>query len=312
METLSQFALLSSMSKYLNLYASSLYPGLVVWGAIDNINSLLIWIPLINLSSPSLFSFLLPSTFSIFHLNTISYIKQLVLSCDEDICNHVTQNGFEFKRKKIILEISHFPAHLPVILDPWANLLLDFTSWGQSSHNSPCQFSWFNQNNFQTCIKVGPQWCTVFIADFGFFCIISAPTETPAWFWMSQATSLIAACYARASTSAFWTIFYLCQLKIGLMIIIFQDDNVFPHTVKTVNSFFLGGVQHKEIASKHLIIPNDNLWLKFEFKKKNKKTYFIVRLQPLRLILVCIVSESWQQLFFFFFSSPVKSMPQKN
>ena len=52
------------------------------------------------------------------------------------------------------------------------------------------------------CIKVGLQWYTVFIADFGFFCIISAPTETPAWLWKSQATSLIATCYARASTKA--------------------------------------------------------------------------------------------------------------
>ena len=36
----------------------------------------------------------------------------------------------------------------------------------------------------------------------GYFCIISAPTETPAWLWKSQAASLIATCYARASTKA--------------------------------------------------------------------------------------------------------------
>ena len=52
------------------------------------------------------------------------------------------------------------------------------------------------------CINVGLQWCTVFIADFVFFYIISAPTETPAWLWKSQAASLIATCYARASTKA--------------------------------------------------------------------------------------------------------------
>ena len=36
----------------------------------------------------------------------------------------------------------------------------------------------------------------------GYFCIISAPTVTPAWLWKSQATSVIATCYARASTKA--------------------------------------------------------------------------------------------------------------
>ena len=45
------------------------------------------------------------------------------------------------------------------------------------------------------CIKVGPQWCTVFIANFR-LCIMSAPTATPTGFWKSQATSLIATCYA--------------------------------------------------------------------------------------------------------------------
>ena len=36
----------------------------------------------------------------------------------------------------------------------------------------------------------------------GYFCIISAPTETPAWLWKSQAAASIATCYARASTKA--------------------------------------------------------------------------------------------------------------
>ena len=36
----------------------------------------------------------------------------------------------------------------------------------------------------------------------GYFCIISAPTVTPAWLWKSQAASVIATCYARASTIA--------------------------------------------------------------------------------------------------------------
>ena len=36
----------------------------------------------------------------------------------------------------------------------------------------------------------------------GYFCIILAPTVTPAWLWKSQAASLIATCYARASTKA--------------------------------------------------------------------------------------------------------------
>ena len=35
-----------------------------------------------------------------------------------------------------------------------------------------------------------------------FFCIISAPTATPAWLWKNQAASLIATRYARASTKA--------------------------------------------------------------------------------------------------------------
>ena len=35
-----------------------------------------------------------------------------------------------------------------------------------------------------------------------YFCIISAPTVTPAWHWKSQAASVIATCYARASTKA--------------------------------------------------------------------------------------------------------------
>ena len=36
----------------------------------------------------------------------------------------------------------------------------------------------------------------------GYFCIISAPTETPTWLWKSQAASSTATCYARASTKA--------------------------------------------------------------------------------------------------------------
>ena len=36
----------------------------------------------------------------------------------------------------------------------------------------------------------------------GYFCIISAPTETPVWLWKSQAASVIVTCYARASTKA--------------------------------------------------------------------------------------------------------------
>ena len=36
----------------------------------------------------------------------------------------------------------------------------------------------------------------------GYFCIISAPTETQAWLWKRQAASLIATCYAPASTKA--------------------------------------------------------------------------------------------------------------
>ena len=36
----------------------------------------------------------------------------------------------------------------------------------------------------------------------GYFCIISAPTVTPAWLWKSQAASVIATCYASASTKA--------------------------------------------------------------------------------------------------------------
>ena len=36
----------------------------------------------------------------------------------------------------------------------------------------------------------------------GYFCIISAPTVIPAWLWKSQAASVIATCYARASTKA--------------------------------------------------------------------------------------------------------------
>ena len=45
------------------------------------------------------------------------------------------------------------------------------------------------------CIKVGLQWCTVFIADFGLY----------AWYRLRkkpQHASLIATCYARASTKA--------------------------------------------------------------------------------------------------------------
>ena len=48
----------------------------------------------------------------------------------------------------------------------------------------------------------GLQWCAIFIAGFGLFCIISAPTVAPAWLWKSQAASVIATCYARASTKA--------------------------------------------------------------------------------------------------------------
>ena len=36
----------------------------------------------------------------------------------------------------------------------------------------------------------------------GYFCILSAPTVTPAWLWKSQSASVIATCYARASTKA--------------------------------------------------------------------------------------------------------------
>ena len=36
----------------------------------------------------------------------------------------------------------------------------------------------------------------------GYFCIISALTETLAWLWKSQSASVIAMCYARASTKA--------------------------------------------------------------------------------------------------------------
>ena len=36
----------------------------------------------------------------------------------------------------------------------------------------------------------------------GYFCIISAPTVTPVWLWKSQAASVIATRYARASTKA--------------------------------------------------------------------------------------------------------------
>ena len=36
----------------------------------------------------------------------------------------------------------------------------------------------------------------------GYFCIISAPSVTPAWLWKSQAASMIATCYACASTKA--------------------------------------------------------------------------------------------------------------
>ena len=36
----------------------------------------------------------------------------------------------------------------------------------------------------------------------GYFCIISALTVTTAWLWKSQAASVIATCYARASTKA--------------------------------------------------------------------------------------------------------------
>ena len=43
----------------------------------------------------------------------------------------------------------------------------------------------------------------------GYFYIISAPTVTPAWLWKSQAASVIATCYARASTiqSLRWGVF---------------------------------------------------------------------------------------------------------
>ena len=37
---------------------------------------------------------------------------------------------------------------------------------------------------------------------FWVFCIISAPTATPAWLWKSQAASLITMCYACTSTKA--------------------------------------------------------------------------------------------------------------
>ena len=36
----------------------------------------------------------------------------------------------------------------------------------------------------------------------GYFCVISAPTVTPVWLWKSQTASVIATCYARASTKA--------------------------------------------------------------------------------------------------------------
>ena len=63
------------------------------------------------------------------------------------------------------------------------------------------------------CIKEVFSNATVFIADFGLFCIISAPTETPAWIWKSQAVSLITTCYAHASTKA--KKFFLIRLDFG-------------------------------------------------------------------------------------------------
>ena len=49
----------------------------------------------------------------------------------------------------------------------------------------------------------GLQWCKLSSLPIsGYFCIISAPTVNPAWLWKSQTASVIATCYARASTKA--------------------------------------------------------------------------------------------------------------
>ena len=95
------------------------------------------------------------------------------------------------------------------------------------------------------CIKVGLQWCTVFITDFGFFCIILAPTATPAWLWKSQAASLIATCYACASTKAIIIIgpdfgrsyrhlsFSNSQWKTGHFTLLYYIIPSLPHLVST-------------------------------------------------------------------------------
>ena len=59
-ESRTHLPLVSGNQQNLSLYASSLHPGVLVCGTVDNINSLLIWIPLNN-STP----FILPSKFSV-------------------------------------------------------------------------------------------------------------------------------------------------------------------------------------------------------------------------------------------------------
>ena len=73
----------------------------------------------------------------------------------------------------------------------------------------------------------------------GYSCIISAPTETLAWLWKSQAASLIVTCYARASTKAkkkkiiyIYIYIYIYENKFHFLLWPFIQKILFPLNAK--------------------------------------------------------------------------------
>ena len=74
----------------------------------------------------------------------------------------------------------------------------------------------------------------------GYSCIILAPIETPAWLWKSQAASLIATCYALASTKAkkflsCWTSAILMDICLS---VIANEKQGISHSSTIYNTIF--------------------------------------------------------------------------
>ena len=132
-------------------------------------------------------------------------------------------------------------------------------------------YIYISKEYFSRCL--GPHWCTVFIADFGFLHIISVPTKTSTRIRNFLVPSLIALC-SKLLLQFLFTYIYMIYKRVVLRYIFFVENKLIGFvlfTLRHINSIWVmncGNLNLNETSN--LILWDRKTTSKYKMDKKKK------------------------------------------